>query len=208
MTEENPTPALVEHSKNGDRAAFDQLIERYQGRVGRYLGSKLGERLQRHVDVDDLVQDVFLRALRSLQDFHWQNEKAFEGWLFRIAEHVVLYAAQKHRRPETSVPDDLVTDEPSPTKRMQRDERFDRLENAVRSLPPEYREVILLAKIERLKIREIAASTGRTEDAVKQLLARGLRKLKASFGDTESLNLPDRHLGQDATHSPPRDLDE
>jgi RNA polymerase sigma factor (sigma-70 family) len=73
---------------------------------------------------------------------------------------------------------------------MRREERWERLEKSLAALSPDHREVIRLARIEGLEVREIAARMGRTPSAVKNLLLRALKELKRSFGDTESLRLP------------------
>ena len=75
---------------------------------------------------------------------------------------------------------------------LRREERFERLQKALESLPPDYREAIRLSRIEGLKTVEIAERMGRSREAVKQLIFRALRRLRESFGDTESLHLPDR----------------
>ncbi len=82
----------------------------------------------------------------------------------------------------------------SPSKGMRRDERFERLKEALEDLTPEYREVILLARIERLPGKEIAKRLDRSPAAAAQLLSRALKKLRENFGDTESLNLPQRSI--------------
>jgi RNA polymerase sigma factor (sigma-70 family) len=61
-------------------------------------------------------------------------------------------------------------------------------------LSPEYREVIVLARLKGLRIKEIALRMNRSENAVSLLLSRALAKLKEAFGETESFNLPARRL--------------
>ena len=80
---------------------------------------------------------------------------------------------------------------------MRRSERFDRLEEALKTLSPDHRQVITMARVDGLKIKEIAERMNRSPNAVMQLLWRALEKLKASFGETESLHLPDRNLLND-----------
>ena len=77
---------------------------------------------------------------------------------------------------------------------MGRAERFDRLKVALDTLKPDHREVILLARIRRLPIEDVAKRMGRSPDAVGHLLRRAIQKLKISFGDTDSFRLPDRSL--------------
>ena len=77
---------------------------------------------------------------------------------------------------------------------FRREERLSRLQEALEALSPEHREVIRLARFEGLPLREVARRMGRSPGAVRQLLWRALQALKASFGDTESLHLPERGL--------------
>ena len=82
----------------------------------------------------------------------------------------------------------------SPSRAQRRDERFDRLESSLNSLSPEYRDVVRLARIEGLSIMAIAERLDRTPDSVRNLLLRAMKQLRQSFGDTESLGLPDRAI--------------
>ena len=72
------------------------------------------------------------------------------------------------------------------------------MEKALESLSDDHRQVVTLARLEGLKVKEIAKRMDRSPDAVKKLLARALMHLKESFGDTESFHLPDRVLGGSA----------
>ena len=82
----------------------------------------------------------------------------------------------------------------SPSRIARRGERFDRLAEALNRLSADHREVILLSRIEGLRMKEVAKRMNRSENAVLLLLSRGLKKLKESFGETESLHLPWRGL--------------
>jgi RNA polymerase sigma factor (sigma-70 family) len=80
---------------------------------------------------------------------------------------------------------------------MRREERFERLEKALDSLPHDYRTVITLMKVRGLSLKDVARRMGRSPDAVTMLHLRVLRKLRAAYGEanTESLHLPhDRTL--------------
>jgi RNA polymerase sigma factor (sigma-70 family) len=77
---------------------------------------------------------------------------------------------------------------------MKRSDRFDRLEKALEGLSPEHREVILLSRIKGLRVKEIAERMQRSSNAVSLLLARALKKMRSSLGETESLGLPHRTL--------------
>jgi RNA polymerase sigma factor (sigma-70 family) len=70
------------------------------------------------------------------------------------------------------------------------------LQRALESLSPDHREVILLARVEGLSMKEIAERLHRSPNAVVQLLWRALKKLRDAFGETESLHLPPRRLSE------------
>ncbi len=84
---------------------------------------------------------------------------------------------------------------------MRRDERFDRLQEALKTLSVDHRTVIELARIKGLRIQEIADRMRRSPGAVKLLLFRALEQLRNRFGDTASLNLPDRELNLESDES-------
>ena len=89
---------------------------------------------------------------------------------------------------------EFFVEQTSPSTAARREERFERLKNALERLSPEHGKVILLARVERIPGREIAVRMHRSPQAVAKLLSRALLKLKEEFGDTESLHLPDRTL--------------
>ena len=92
---------------------------------------------------------------------------------------------------------DIAASGVSPSKAERRNERFDRFEAALKQLSPDYRQAILLARIEGLSIEEVARRMKRSPNAVSHILLRALRKLRETFGDTQSLNLPDRRLAEE-----------
>jgi RNA polymerase sigma-70 factor (ECF subfamily) len=194
MATENPTQELVEKAQAGDRVAFDDLVLRFQGRLGKQVRSRMGSRLAAKTTPEDIVQDAFAVAFETIEKFSWRGEESFYRWLGSIAEHLIWSSSQKKAWGEISLTRDVSARGASPSKHVRRDERFDRLEKALESLSDEHKRVVTLARLEGLKIKDIAAKMNRSPDAVKKLLARALLHLKESFGDTESLHLPDRRL--------------
>lgn len=195
MTASHSTSDLVLRAQEGDRAAFDELFRERADRIEYYVRMRLGMHLRRGVDVQDVVQEVALRGFRALERFTWRGEGSLFAWLRTIAEHVVLEAASRQRR-DRQVPlvGDVTGSAPSQAHILRREERFERLQRAFDSLPAPQRQVILLARLEKLPLKEVAVRMDRSPAAVKQLLWRALKQLRASFGDTESLHLPDRSM--------------
>ncbi len=187
------TEDLLRNAGSGDRVAFGRLAERFSDRLRNLVQSRLGPALREDLDVDDVVQDTLRCALEGIEGFESTGEDSFIRWLAVIAENVIRKAARSKRRtPPTEEIFEVAGRSTSPSVMLRREERFERLQKALESLPPDYREAIRLSRIEGLKTVEIAERMGRSREAVKQLIFRALRRLRESFGDTESLHLPDR----------------
>lgn len=195
MVDSNSTRDLIGRAKSGDRAAYGSLIDRFSDRLTALVSSRIGPGLRDELDVEDVVQETFTRALEDLERFQWTGDDAFMRWLGSIAENRIRKGARKKgRSPRVEHILEIPKDETSPSRALQREERFERLEKALAKLPQDYREVIRLSRVEGLKIKEVAKRMGRSQNAVKQLVVRALRRLKEVFGDTESFHLPDRRL--------------
>ena len=196
MTESNAsTLSLVRRAKSGDRDALCRLFEDCRPRLKAIVSEILGERLKRGDGVDDVLQETFARACEAIANFEWRDEDSFLRWLSVVARNVILEAARRDRTTRGPLSErDRSSGDLSQSRQLRRQERFDRLQEAINSLSPIHREVILLARIEKLPLKKVASRLGRSHDAVRQLLRRALGELKASFGDTESLGLPPRRF--------------
>jgi RNA polymerase sigma-70 factor (ECF subfamily) len=217
MQREGEFSDLLEKAKGGDSHAFDSLAGRFTDRLSWFIRSRLGDRLSRKVEADDLVQETVAAAWRSISEFRGRGEEAFWSWLATIARHAVQSEARKHGAKKRAAEGqqslhDLVRTEgggakellelltrssTSPSEALRRDERFERLKRTLDTLSPEHREVIILARVQKLRTGEIAEKLGKTPDAVSALLYRALLKLRAAFGNTDSMSLPDRSLEEE-----------
>ena len=137
---------------------------------------------------------VLIMAGKYATFIRWSDGEAFFRWLSGILGNVVHEAARREKRDILIPSDTIPVDYVSNSRAMGRAERFDRLKVALDTLKPDHREVILLARIRRLPIEEVATRMGRSPDAVGHLLRRAIQKLKIGFGDTDSFRLPDRSL--------------
>lgn len=203
MLEPDPdraTERLIERVHRGDHHAFEELIAIHRDRLKSSVESWAKFRLGPPVEIDEILHETSLRAFRSLGSFAPDGKDSFFRWLCGIAKRAMAQLRDERRgRPSTLTAPamgDVPATSPSPSKLERRNERFDRLEAALDQLPPEYREVLLLSRIEGLSAPEIGERIGRSANAVRHLIVRALRALRAWFGDdTESLHLPDRHFG-------------
>jgi RNA polymerase sigma-70 factor (ECF subfamily) len=164
----------VAAARDGDRAAFGQLYERYARMVHGVLLSKVAVG-----DVDDLVQDVFIRALRRLSTL--RETASFGAWLAAIARNV---ANDYHRQ---SVPEEPLTDDASDheihcgVSGGDQDGPAAAILEAVLSLSQTYRETLILRLVEGMTGPEIAARTGMTHGSVRVNLHRGMEQLRAKL---------------------------
>ena len=196
MVNEASNHELIERAQGGDRDAFERLFERYREELDRFIASRLGETLKSRTEISDICQEVFLKAFRSLSTFTWQGERSFFRWLAGIANNLILHLARRGRFSErVALQADVPGPGTSPSRHLRREERFDRLEEALRTLSPDHQQVILLTRIQGVPIEEVARRMGRSPKATRQLLWRALQSLRHLFGETGSLHLPERSLG-------------
>lgn len=192
------THELVRRAQRGDRDAFDELADAHRARIRSLVHCRMGAHLKRISEVDDVLQETFLRAFRSIDGFRWNGEDSLARWLGGIAEHVLLWLSRRYDQGHRiSLGRDLFTTGISPSGALRREERFDRLQESLSRLSSDHRQVIFLARVEGLRIKDIALRMNRSPDAVTHLLSRALRALRSSFGDTESLSLPPRSLTEE-----------
>lgn len=169
MTVEALDDVLVRASRDGDRSAFGRLYTRYARMVHAIVLSRVppGE-------ADDLVQDVFVSALRQLHAL--RDERAFGGWLATIARN---RANGWHRGlvEVAELPEEL------PARATTQDDEEDarRALAAVRSLPEAYRETLMMRLVEGMTGPEIAARTGLTPESVRVNLCRGMKLLREAL---------------------------
>ena len=157
---------LVQGAQGGDQGAFEALFERYRGQLGAVIEARLGPSLQKKLGAEDVIQETFLRGLGAVKEFVWQGEGSLFRWLCGIAVNVIRKAAAHERRePGGVLNDQNGADGTTPSKVFRRDERFDRLQAALDALSPDYRQVILLARIKGLPIAEVARSNVRGKNS-------------------------------------------
>ena len=162
---------LIENLIEGDIAALETLFEKYKRMVYR-VAIKI---TKNHEDANDVVQETFLKVYKSLNKF--RMESSFETWLYRIVVNLSLNAVKRRKRrrelpidgfykkkttngfiaSEESVADKLKSQDDDPYIRVERKELRQAVTQAVDSLPPKQKVVIILYEFEGLKHSEIAS---------------------------------------------------
>ena len=194
MREDCEGNLLLVKARAGDRAAFGALVEGLEGRLRAFLRTRIRPDARARLDLDEIVQDTFVRAYTSLGGFRGGDLEAFARWLLGIARIAVIKAAGPPGSRDLAIDADVAGSGVSPSRALRREERFDRLEAAIGSLRGDSREILYLTRIEGLSMRDAADRMGRSPGAARKLFGRALRRLRDRFGDTESLHLPDREI--------------
>jgi RNA polymerase sigma-70 factor (ECF subfamily) len=179
---------------------LNQLCSVYGERVRRIIRFRLDRKLRPKLDSIDVVQDVLLLAMGGLKDFTYRGEGDFLRWLSRIAENKIrdifdeFHAEKrdirkeipfKEQRPSTGGTIGAALSPirvPTPSVIMCKKESLDRLEKALDELKPEYKEVVVLKRIEGLSYDEIGERLGKSAKAVSMLLFRAMTALTIAYG--------------------------
>jgi RNA polymerase sigma-70 factor (ECF subfamily) len=161
---------LIRRAAEGDRSAFGELYLRYARLVHGILLARVPAG-----DAEDLVQDVFLSAMRQLRGL--RTAAAFRGWLGAIARN---RATDYFRDARQTVPLDEQTERAQAPRATAQDAFL--VLGMIRGLPEAYRETLILRLVEGMTGPEIAKVTGLTPDSVRVNLCRGMKMLRELAG--------------------------
>ena len=183
----DPDVRLMLQVRDGNAAAFEELMLRYQNRLVTVLEHLVGKRGQ----AEDLAQDVFLRVYRARHTY--QPGSKFSTWLFTIANNVASNSLRsRSRRREVQVAAvDRGNDEPltieqlakaasglMPARQLDKAELCDMVKAALDTLSERQRLAVLLNKFEEMSYADIAATMNMTPQAIKSLLSRARENLR------------------------------
>lgn len=163
MSEREIDQLLVEKAQQGDQHAFNLLVTKYQRKLGRLVARLVKD----SAEVEDVVQEAFIKAYRALPAF--RGESAFYTWLYRIGVNTAKnYLVSQGRRAPTSTEftsdeaesfadGDLLRDIDTPESLLMSKQIGQTVNLAMDTLPEELRNAIVLREIEGLSYEEIAS---------------------------------------------------
>ncbi len=178
--EEYADSDLVELAKT-DKAAFGELYARYLKKIYSYVYHRTGN----EQDAEDLTAKVFMRAFSHIGKYE-DRGLPFQAWLYRIAHNMVANWNRDQGRRKIIALDEYVTrslSSEAPDRLAEESEEQARLMAAVRRLPEDRQQLLLLKFIERMSNVEIGKIMGRTEGAVKSLYHRTLLALRDDLAE-------------------------
>lgn len=180
----DPDIRLLERCRQGDGHAFETLFRKYQTYV---YNISLGM-LCNGEDAADVTQETFLRLHRSLDSF--RGDSTFSTWLYRVAVNLCITELRRRSRNRFQFLEDLVHDEdsgfqeeagPSPDEAIEQAEESRVVHRVLRTLPPNYRAIIVLRHFQQLAYEEICEVLGLTLSQVKTRLFRARKMFKDRF---------------------------
>ena len=177
----DPDRGLVDQAARGDREAFDDLVRRYQGPIVNLARAMTAS----SPDAEDLAQEVFVRAWRSLSGF--RSDSLFRTWLYGIALNLIRThrgRGARLRRLFWSAPAGR-TDPSGPIEHASVDDGIEAplamreaIEHALATLPAEMREAVILRDVQGLEYKEIADVLGIALGTVESRIFRARQRLR------------------------------
>ena len=184
LLSDEPTIELVVRAQTGDRQAVEALLQRSVPQLKRWAHGKLPAAARGSLDTGDLVQDTVLHVLRRLDTFQPRHVGAMQAYLRQSVLNRIRDEIRKiGRHPAPSeLPDDMPSEEPSPLERAVEAEAVSRYHQALTTLNPRDRQLVV-ARIEaQWSYDEIARQLGMsTPDAARMAVSRALRRLLDSL---------------------------
>lgn len=181
ITNDSSDAVLVQRVRDGEIAAFEVIMRRYNQRLYRIARSIVGE----EDEAQDVVQETYVRAYYQLDQF--RGPDGFAGWLSRIASNEAMMRLRKSRRLIYSLDDpdggseNMESDVPQPIDGIARQQLRELLEDAIDSLPTDLRSVYVMRAIQQLSTAETANSLDVSTDVVKTRYLRARRALRSIF---------------------------
>lgn len=179
---------LINKALEGDQTAYEKLMKKYY----QLIYNLIFRMISRKEDVEDLTQEAFIKAFNSLHNF--DRQFAFSTWLFKIATNNAIDYLRKKKLNTFSIDRDIESEESDfkfeipdnenkPDRIIIEDERKKILDEAIESLPPKYKEVILLRHKMDKEYEEIAKELKLPLGTVKAHIFRGRELLNKYLKD-------------------------
>jgi RNA polymerase sigma-70 factor (ECF subfamily) len=174
---------LVQRARNGEIGAFRELVELYKKKI-YYLSLDL---TGNHHDAEDLSQEVFIKAYRSLKNF--RGDAKFNSWLYRITVNTCISQRRKKSVSAMTLQEDFEIDSSpwdfndgessnNPERNAESGLIQQHIEQALQQLTPRERSVFVLRHYNDLPLKEIAQILKITEGTVKSMLFRAIQRLR------------------------------
>ncbi|MEL7497126.1 MAG: sigma-70 family RNA polymerase sigma factor [Planctomycetota bacterium] len=204
--EQQPTEQLLKQAGDGDPAAVNQLMDRHRNSLRQLVRMRLDQRIQKRVDVSDVVQDVLVEANRRLERYINDPIMPFHLWLRQIAKDRIIDAHRRHRvsakrsidreqqmvaprgYDQSSIHLASLLGDPqlTPAAAALQKEMARKVEEAISKLNEKDCEIVVMRHYEHLSNQEIGKILGLTEPAASMRYLRAIRRLKEILQNEEA----------------------
>ena len=186
-----------------DNATLQRLLLNHEEPLRRFIEQRLGADLRHLMAPDDVLQEVWIAAFRHSSRFHPSGKDSFENWLKSIATRTTINMAKAARRlkrggglrvlpgewsPRSSylaLFNTVAGTDRTPSREVSLHEAEDAIRNVLAKLPEEPQRAVQMRFIEGKSFDEISKATGKTTPAVRSIIYRGLRQMRAQLGNSE-----------------------
>jgi len=172
------TRNILAGALDGDAEARGALLERIRPRLLLWVTARLGDNLRQKIEPDDVVQEILVAVHKSLDGFKGDSDRAFMGWLFKLAENRIRDLADHFGAQKRQLPPPLSFSQTSPSAVAVRNEMAEIVRNSLEQLNEDYRRVIQLRRFEERSVAEVAEAMERSENAVRVLYCRAVQALR------------------------------
>lgn len=171
----NDLSQLITKAKGGDKDAFGQIYNLFARRIFRYCQFNLTG--QRSEEAQDLCQETFLKAYKSISSFSERKGGSFQAYLFRIARNLIIDSSRKKK--DIPLKEYLsIEAEGDLDEQIDKKQENQKLKEAINKLPEIERQIVILRYFEELTTAEVARVIGKREGALRVRSHRVLKKLK------------------------------
>lgn len=185
---------IISRCREGDREAFEKLMETYQNRVFNIAYGMLSD----YEEASDASQEIFIKVYKSISSFKGQS--SFTTWLYVICRNVCNDMLRKRQRrgvqvsiysddDEKSVEREIESDAPTPEEQLEINECQVAVKEAINSLKPEYKEILLYADMQQLSYEEVSKILRCPVGTVRSRLNRARGALRKKLSDKRELFL-------------------
>lgn len=180
---------LIRQIKEGDINLYSELILRYEKKLTNFILNMLkGTQISDYAE--DICQESFYKAYRSLHTFR-DEEATFSTWLYTIARNTALSELRRQQTVEVSLEETLPNLQVSnlllPEQELLRNERVNKVREAINTLPEKQRTALILREYEQMDYNEIAQVLNATVSSVKSLLFRARSGVKHQLEEYEGV---------------------
>jgi RNA polymerase sigma-70 factor (ECF subfamily) len=198
MTEQSQTEAWIAAAQRGDRLALTKLLAACHPRLRARAADRMGAALRARSSPDDILQQVYLDAVRHIDRFEQRGPDSFLNWLYVILNHKIVDAhraihceardVDRELLPEVGAGsshgrllEHVYTHSGTPSRVVRRQEALSALVACLAELSDTHRQIIQLRFLEGLSVRNVAKRLGKSEAAVVALTKRALDALRRAM---------------------------